>query len=295
MKKNCIFILMSVILCGCSYNDASTDKVENDLDNQIEIDLDKENIDEEVSEITDSIYSVLDTHYDFEKYEAVEIRKISKDLYLVTLQEGEDVLAYKIYNVYNVLSADSYLLDDIDQTIDQIQIVNDNIIFIANGMNTWNSNREIPDIYTWDINTHQMTISEKIYQLGNLRKSISINNNLNYSILNELSEEDNQLRFKFDALEDTVFAGDILAPNIEILSNEDNNIKLDIENIIYPSDLINKAKSLKDIDDILVYDYKDIANVNHTVIDIKLINQKYFEVTLETGDNIISDLCIKFK
>lgn len=285
-----VIILQIIFLVGCGTVENENPPVNN-----------AEEIPEvsEVSESTvledDSIYVKFDEVYDLQSKEEVHIRKINEDKFLLGFQDQFGYQMNPTFNIYDVITDRSIAVDGQLEFIDEIRIENNQVEFFSKGTNIINGFKKFPNITEVDIETG-LTKNENIYsRLGSDYKPYYLGNFMNETKLQALKIKGKKIIFDFSVSENSILAGGDHCPNIEVISENENYLSVDVENLILKEEDINTIARENFIKNIEVNSYKDGRDIKHSVLEFNVEDFTEYTCGFETGDDGIKDLIISFK
>lgn len=292
MKKILLSVLVfqMVFFIGCSEVEKTTQAADDSKDEVMvseESDVEEEN--------NQSIYEKLQEVYDLQRMDEVLIRKINEEKFLVGFQEQFGYQMNPIFHIYDLEADNSIPIDGQLEYIDEIRIENNQIEFFSKGTNVINGFKRFPNITTVDIETG-LTDNNNIYsRLGSDYKPFFMGNSFNETKLEDLEIVEEKIMFDFAVSENSILAGGDHCPNIEVISENDKTVSVDIENLILDEEKIMKQNDETFIKDIEISSYIDGRDINHSVINFTIGGYSKYTCSFETGNDGIRDLIITFK
>jgi hypothetical protein len=285
-----VLVLQMVFFVGCSEIESPSQATENSGD--------VGTVSEEThakEEKNQSIYEKFQEVYDLQRMDEVLIRKINEEKFLVGFQEQFGYRMNPIFHIYDLEADNSIPIDGQLEYIDEIRIENNQIEFFSKGTNIINGFKKFPNITTVDIETG-LTDSNNIYsRLGSDYKPFFMGNFLNETKLDVLEIVEEKIMFDFSVSENSILAGGDHCPNIEVISENENTVSVDIENLILAEDEIMKQKDETFIKAIEISSYFDGRDIHHSVIDFTIEGYSEYSCSFETGNDGIRDLIVTFK
>jgi hypothetical protein len=295
MKKILISILMlqMVFLMSCSQVESQSFDSENS-ENSDDVTMDSEDIDTPKNDDL-SIYETLDDVYDFQNKEEVLIRKINEEKLLVGYQEKFAYQMNPMFYIFDVKTEASQPIDGQLEFIDEIRIESNTIDFFSKGTNIINGFKKFPNITKVAIDTG-ISESTMVYsRLGSDYKPYLMGNFMNETKLEALNIVEEKIIFDFGVSENTILAGGDHCPNIEVMSEKNSILSVDIENLFLNEEEIKALAKEKFINDIKISSYIDGRGISHKVIKFYIDDYTEYTCSFETGNDGIRDLVVIFK
>ena len=287
-----VLILQTIFFIGCSEIDNQSTPSEDSEEEIIVSDSEETDISNEMDQ---SIYAKLNRKYDLENKEEVYIRKINEEKFLVGFQEKFAYQMNPMFHIYNLSTNDSPTIDGTLDYIDEIRIENDQIEFYSKGTNIINGFKRFPNITNVDIKTGFTENNTVFSRLGSDYKPYYMGNFMNETKLNALEIIEGKIIFDFSVTENAILAGGDHCPNIEVISESNNSLSVDIENLVLnEKDLAGiEANSL--FQEIKINSYTDGRNIKHSVLNFVIEEYSEYTCRFITGDDGIRDLVIELK
>jgi hypothetical protein len=285
-----VLLLQTVLIISCS----QVDKQSTSTDDSDEIIVTSEEANP-IHEDNESNYEKLINEYDLENKEEVYIRRINEEKFLVGFQEQFSYQMNPIFYIYDVKIDESIVIDGQLEYIDEIRVEQDYIEFFSKGTNIINGFKKFPNITSVDIETG-LTNNENIYShLGSDYRPFYLGNFLNETKLESLKISKEKIIFNFSVSENSILAGGDHCPNIEVISENNNALSVDIENLVISDEEIISLNYEDHIKDIQVTSYVDGRGINHKVLNFQIEGYNEYSCSFETGEDGIRDLIIAFK
>ncbi|MBI9011383.1 MAG: hypothetical protein JEZ08_04075 [Clostridiales bacterium] len=290
--KTMIFILLFVLLTGCSSNNNDV----NSSDGINNTEIESVSIVDEVDLGDLSVRDIIWKQYDLGNVGAFEVIHLEEGKYLVGLmnQYGNN-LNYN-YHYFNSHTNESVQIGRIHQLIESIIFNENEIQFLCDGNNSMNGFKDFPLNYIFDVTTHDFTIEESLYSIGEENVPVTVGNSPNATLLESFEVMDDQMTFEFGGHETTQYIGGGFAPNIQISSQDINTITLDFKNLYFEEKQFEVLMEQGIVEEISYKVYEDIGKQHHSIVTIHL-NEKYtkYACKLVYGENDFYNLEIHMK
>lgn len=261
-----------------------------------EVLADSLNSDNEIP-ISKTIKSILDDYLKdqgFSQYQVYYQEELSHDYYIAGIKlESGRFLNYQYYLIDNTeLTVNE--IGAFDLLIDYIDDQYPKIIFESKHINSVTPFRYPKKKYTYNIETKEIKASPWIYTIGKEYTPIAVGNGHNKTTLEEISVKDSSLQFHFNQHKDSILAGGLFTPNIEVVSIKEKSLTLGLENVYYTESIIDTFEKNNNILSLEVDEGRKINGKNQTILSIRLSKDiQYFYLELKANENGYMDLVIE--
>lgn len=230
-----------------------------------------------------------------DQYQVYYEEALDDNYYIVGIKEQSGRLLNYQYYLVDHKKSEVVNVGFFDLLVDYIDYQYPEIIFESKHINSVTPFRYPKKKYVYNINSKVMDEQPWIYAVGKQYQSINIGNGHNKTKLEEISFKENRLKFYFNQHEESILAGGLFTPNIEVLSVKENTLTLGLEGVYYEKNVITALGRNENVLGVKVNDRQKINGNNETVLTITLAEDiGYFYLNLVANENGYMDLIIEF-
>ncbi|HKL42240.1 MAG TPA: hypothetical protein VJ962_06655 [Clostridia bacterium] len=285
-----VLIIQAMFFIGCSAIDNQSMPTK-DSEEVVLISKETDTINEE----NQSIYERLNKAYDLENKEEVYIRRINDEKFLVGYQEQFAYQMNPMFHIFDINQDQSIPIEGQFDFIDEIRVDQDFIEFFSKGSNIINGFKKFPNMTRVDIETGLAQNNNIYSRLGSDYKPFYMGNFLNETKLEKLGIGEEKIVFDFAVSENSILAGGDHCPNIQVISENNSVLSVDVENLVLSEEDLLTFKSKAFIEGLQLTSYTDGRGIKHQVINFQIESYDEYSCSFETGRDGIRDLTISFR